>query len=381
METTKKILAALGWSDKGEDFAVGKDNFNDLEIRPSEKNDQFYYFYLKKDKRLIKQFVLDEKTKVDYLCRVALIKNGEKFTPRLALSVRDKAKQIVQDQEIAPTNIKANVALEDCHENFWKLIGFLQTLKTIDVPKEIFSLMSQDENEIVEALRGRGTDSVANIIKVLSAAPDINLTQKDINSLLKRRERLAEFKKALDEQATDEGWWQKFFENNKWIFGYGLNYEILRHEQGQPNYGGTRLDGTGGQRGDHLMSTMGDLNFTVLVEIKTPATPLLQGSAEIRNGAWSLSKNFTDALVQIQANIQTWELDGSDQTDNKDRLEKESVYTVKPKGIVVIGSLEELKKERHQWETFQRFRKSIHGIDIITFDELLNRASFIVDSN
>ena len=120
------------------------------------------------------------------------------------------------------------------------------------------------------------------------------------------------------------------------------------------------------------------MSFTVLVEIKTPVTRLLQGTEEIRNGAWSLSKDLADALSQIEANIDMWEKDGSRQVDNRDRLENENIFTVKPKGIIVIGSLTELDT-RSKRETFQRFRKSIHGIDILTFDELYERARFIVE--
>jgi hypothetical protein len=54
------------------------------------------------------------------------------------------------------------------------------------------------------------------------------------------------------------------------------------------------------------------------------------------------------------------------------------IFTVKPKGIIVIGSLSDLDT-RSKRETFQRFRKSIHGVDILTFDELYQRARFIVD--
>jgi len=380
MELSKEIFNMLGWAKKSDDFVVGRDNFSDLQINSTPAIEQFYYFFYQKDRRLIKQFVLNEGKQVDYICRVTLIKKDDKFTPRLSFSVRDKTKKIIENTEVAPTNIKANVSLDECYDNFWKLISFIKSLQDIELPKDKFSLMSQDEGEIVSALRGRGTGSVLNIVKQLFLSPDISLTQKDINSLLKRRERLAGFKKALSEHSTDEGWWQDFFEQNKWIFGYGLNYEILRQQQSQPNYGGARIDGTGGQRGDNLMSTTGDLNFTVLVEIKTPATPLLQGTKEIRNGAWSLSKNLTDALSQIQANIQTWEKQGSEQPDNKDELEKMSVFTVKPKGIIIIGSLGQLD-DRHKRETFQRFRKSIHGIDTITFDELFERAKFIVEND
>ena len=379
MKFSKEIFNILGWSEKSDDFIIGKDNFSDLQISSTPAIEQFYYFFYQKDRRLIKQFVLNEGKQVDYICRVTLIKKDDKFTPRLSFSVRDKTKKIIENTEVTPTNIKANVSLDECYDNFWKLISFLKSLQDIELPKDKFSLMSQDEGEIVSALRGRGTDSVLNIGKQLFLSPDISLTQKDINSLLRRKEKLAIFKKALTEHSSDEDWWQDFFEENKWIFGYGLNYEILRQQQSQPTYGGVRMDGKGGQRGDNLMSTTGDLNFTVLVEIKTPATPLLQGTQEIRNGAWSLSKNLTDALSQIQANIQTWEKQGSEQPENRDKLEKLSIFTVKPKGIIVIGSLSQLV-DRNKRETFQRFRKSIHGIDIITYDEIFERAKFIVEN-
>jgi len=367
---------------KSEDFIVGEDDFSNLQINSTEI-DKFYYFYHQKDKRLIKHFILLNKDRVDYICQVILIKKGEKFTPRLSFSVRDKTGKIAErarTTEETENSIKANVNLVECYEHFWKLVAFLQSLSGIEIPRGNFSLVSEDENAIIAALHGRSTESVLNIIKALSSASNIALTQKDINALLKRKEKLVVFEEQLKAKNPDESKWQEFFDKNKWIFGYGLNYEILRPEQSQPNYGGTRLDGKGGQKGDNLMSTSGDLSFTVLVEIKTPATPLLQGTGEIRNGAWSLSRDLTDAISQIQANIQMWEKEGSAQEDNKDRLEKEAIYTVKPKGIIVIGHLGDLVSDRHKWQTFQRFRKSIHGIDIITFDELYKRAKFIVDS-
>ncbi len=376
----KKIFGGIIFAKKSEDFIIGMDNFSDLEIKSTHEIEQFYYFMHKQDRRLIKQFILDTKQKVSYMCRVSLIKKGEKFTPRLTLSVRDDTKQIVESKENIPTNIKASINLDECYDNFWKLISFLLSLKNVEIPTDKFSLISSEDEEIIGALRGREVNSIRKLINELSSFPGISFTQKDIGILLKRREKLAEFLNGLTEHHDNESWWQNFFEDNKWIFGYGLNYEILRHQQGQPNYGGTKIDGKGGQRGDNLMCTIGDLNFTVLVEIKTPKTPLLQGTQEIRNGAWSLSKDLIDALSQIQANIYTWEKQGSEQPENRDSLEKESVYTIKPKGIIIIGSLKQFGDNRNKRETFQRFRKSIHGIDIITFDELFRRAKFIVDN-
>ena len=188
---------------------------------------------------------------------------------------------------------------------------------------------------------------------------------------------LQEFRNSIDDGDKHEDYWQRFFEVNKWIFGYGLNYKILRQEQTQPNYGGTRVDGTGGQRGDYLTSTKGDISFIVLVEIKTPFTPLLQGTEPQRNGAWGLSKQLTDGITQLQANKSTWEINGSKEDDNRDRLENENIFTVTPNGILVIGRLNQLET-RDKRGTFHRFRQSVHGIEVITFDELLKRAEFIV---
>jgi hypothetical protein len=74
-----------------------------------------------------------------------------------------------------------------------------------------------------------------------------------------------------------------------------------------------------------------------------------------------------------------WGDTGSKQPDNWDRFQGEGIYTIQPKGIVVIGSLSDVKSVRSKRETFQRFRSSIHGIDLLTFDELHARAKFIVE--
>lgn len=197
-----------------------------------------------------------------------------------------------------------------------------------------------------------------------------------------RQQKLEEFEQGLESHGIgQEGYWQTFFNENKWIFGYGLNYQILVPEQNQPHYGGTQVGGTGGQRGDYLCSSIGDISFTVLVEIKTPETPLLSGRTQIRSGAWALAPELTNAISQLQVNLATWEIEGARQLSNMDRLEGDEKYTVAPRGILLIGRLNQLSEDRSKRETFERFRRSIQGIEILTFDELYARARFIVEEN
>jgi hypothetical protein len=188
---------------------------------------------------------------------------------------------------------------------------------------------------------------------------------------------LGHFEEMLNNDSLSEDNWQDFFEANIWIFGYGLRYQILRVVQTQPNYGGTNVSGRGGQRGDFLTATEAEKKFTCLVEIKRPSTPLLQNS-EYRNGAWGTSSELSGSISQIQINCAKWEISSSREDDNRDRLG--SIYTVAPRGIVVIGNTNQLDN-RDKINSFERSRNSLHNPEIITFDELYQRARFIVNDN
>lgn len=187
---------------------------------------------------------------------------------------------------------------------------------------------------------------------------------------------LAEFEQAIADSGKGEDWWQKFFSNNKWIFGYGLNYQILQTIQEQPQYTGANVTGSGGQRGDFLQSTTASVSFTVLVEIKKPSTALLK--EEYRNGAWNVTEELSGGVAQVQANAMRWEVEGSRSDGNRDKVEGEhSAFTVRPKGIVVIGNTAQLDT-RDKRNSFELFRRNLNDPEILTFDELLERARFIV---
>jgi hypothetical protein len=153
MSTSTERISKLARSSKSEDFRIGEDDFRDLQITSTPAIENFYYFYDKKHHRLIKQFVLDRRTQVDYLCVVTLIKKEDKFTPRLSFSVRDKAKQITEETPEAVTNIRSNVSLEDCHETFWKLISFLQSLREIDIPTKAFRWSRKEKLRLLQLSR------------------------------------------------------------------------------------------------------------------------------------------------------------------------------------------------------------------------------------
>jgi len=189
---------------------------------------------------------------------------------------------------------------------------------------------------------------------------------------------LEEFRIQLEAGTWTERDWEAFFKANDWIFGYGLSYQFLSELQAQPNYGGTAVSGRGAQKGDHLRTTSGQARFTVLVEVKTPQAPLVLDK-EYRNGVHVLGADVTGGASQLQVNARMWAQEGSRSEANRG-LEDEDIYTVDPKSILVVGNLATLKGQqaRAKRQTFELFRRSLHNPEILTFDELYERAAHIV---
>jgi hypothetical protein len=63
----------------------------------------------------------------------------------------------------------------------------------------------------------------------------------------------------------------------------------------------------------------------------------------------------------------------------------EEIFNFKPLAFIVIGALDEFVSEHgvnvDKVRSFELYRNSISGIEVLTFDELYERSRFIVESN
>ena len=185
---------------------------------------------------------------------------------------------------------------------------------------------------------------------------------------------MEKFEYALS-QDYDEAYWQKLLSEDDWIFGYGLSYYCLTMLNQQVLVGRKDIMNRNGQVVDFLAAS-GHTRYVVLVEIKKPSTSLL--GSRCRNHAFSISSDLADAVAQVQGYIETW---GTNATIGRYDFERDNnLTTAKPKGILVIGNTSELDttdKER----SFELFRNGLNQVDIITYDELLQRAHYILGKN
>ncbi|MCL5959429.1 MAG: DUF4263 domain-containing protein [Chloroflexi bacterium] len=247
-----------------------------------------------------------------------------------------------------------------------------RNLRVIDEDLEL--ILSGKEREAILYFREQSGDRFLEALEelmpdLLEAAALKRLHQSRTDALARFRERMAE-------NEWGESEWQQFFESNTWIFGYGLAYRFLSTLQEQPFYGGTTLDGAGGQRGDFLLATEANARFTVLVDIKKPGTKLLH-DRPYRNKVYAASLAVVSGVSQLQSNCRTWAEEGSRQDSNREQLRRSGTYTCEPKGILVVGHTEQLDIA-DKAHSFELFRRNLHNPEIITFDELLARAEFIV---
>lgn len=243
------------------------------------------------------------------------------------------------------------------------------------------SLVHDNQDAFLEALRGQ-------------------VTKEDIVALGYRKKQLGIFSQLLSDPEFfdlckkqksikgDEPLWQAFFEKNPWVFGYGLSYFYVtgfdekKLEQLVQGYDLLNR----GKRADAVMKTKGIINSLCFAEIKHHNTKLVEGDY-YRSGCWAPSKEMAGAVAQVQATvaIAMHKLHGMQRMlDDDGTPTGEDVFNFKPRAFIVIGSLSEFIGEhgvnQDKLRSFELYRTSLMGIDILTFDELYERTKFIVET-
>jgi len=288
------------------------------------------------------------------------------------------------------------------HFSFQKLATFLKYLSELDLPG-----INERRVSIQQVDNGEKFDSeTSKKIRTLLIHPDgqkivdelINsgmITSRDIVNIGYRKRQVEIFDKLLHEkeylltyknennikQAPTEKVWQHFFRKNEWIFGFGLDYRFLSILQNEAHIANADIAGKDGAIIDSLL---GSSKFTVLVEMKKPDTPLFK-SRQDRANSWKLSGELIDAVSQILEQRASWQISAERNANQNfnDKGELIKQKTLDPKSILIIGSNREFsgseKEIQIKQRTFELFHRDSRNIEILTYDELFERAKFMVE--
>lgn len=225
------------------------------------------------------------------------------------------------------------------------------------------------------------------------------VTERDLVTVAYRRQQLELFERLLsdddffDEKAREvrgpEEVWQKFFEANQWIFGGSLFFNAAGAIDGgklERVVAGASVAGPG-KRADGLLSTRGRVGALCFAEIKTHRTRLLQKSP-YRSGVWGPTTDLTDAIAQSQRTVHLAEgniRDALRVVDDEGNPLGKDAYLIRPRSVLVCGDLQEFVTahgvNREKFACFELFRRHLQGPEVVTFDELLERARLLVEQS
>ncbi len=241
---------------------------------------------------------------------------------------------------------------------------------------------------------------------VLSLSPELvravienELDIIDVQSLAYRRKQLSLMNRMISEPdffechreqlnvSSKERVWQIFFEQNQWIFGFALHYVIgegVSPKRLEQIVAGHTIAGSG-KRTDALLKTRGILRSLCYVEIKTHETSLIHHS-QYRSDVWRPSDELVGAVAQSQKTVQLAIQHLNEKLElplDTDATHGE-FFNYVPRSVLVCGSLSEFQTKAgvniSKFSSFELYRRAILMPDIITFDELHERAAAIVEA-
>ena len=404
MSRTRRTLASTTTFDN--EFDLTERNLDELIIKETYNKDKCIIWDKKDPTIAYNSIVLSKNSKSKNVCELSFYKSRTtgKYIPRPTF------KRIAHNGEIRKTRSgdKVIIRLADSENatTFWNLISFLVSYKQlveIGEFEESFKVIPKD-SYILEFKSKSEQQKVADLKELIGIA---ELSTSAIKSLTfeSRKQNLKAFYYLLKNEDVrgheshkhyrdkynlpngEEYIWHHFLKRNDWILGLNLDIRFIIEFLDEQKVGLEDSKGKSSPQTDLL----GVSDFTTLVELKHTKTNIFKKTkSKGRANTWDFTPDFIEGISQCLG--QKFELDKVfDQktfiSDDGSRLDKREIQSIDPKSILLIGNKKrEIPTNDGSDENFtknktlQRFRRNNRNIEVLTFDELFERAYQVVYS-
>lgn len=388
------------------EFNAINEDFATLEIRERNNKTTCLIWSKRVSDKSYNRFVLAENEYNKTVCDVTFHASSisGKYIPRLTFRKINK-------RTGDTVTYSRNVIIISFNEHedpivFWKFINFLSSYKElVDLGEFKDTYSVQHKDDYIKALEGLAQELDVNDLKKLLHLANLNdgdrkallyeARKNDINvfwCLLKNIDDYHNQYKRHYRITTDgeEIIWHHFLKKNEWILGLNSDIKFVKDLYDEQKVGNENSSGSGSPKAD-FFGLISD--YTMLVELKHSNTSIFKSDkSKGRADTWDFTSDFIEAISQCLA--QKFALEKSFESKNfineNKRLRKDYIINIDPKSLLIIGNKkrefpidEENVKEEDMIKnkTFERFRRNNRNIDIITFDELFERAYQIVYNN
>ncbi len=179
------------------------------------------------------------------------------------------------------------------------------------------------------------------------------------------KNKIDEFNKRLKKKYPEtrgKNSWQTWIYGNVWLFGMNYVKSIEKQKVGFDNIP------------DFVFLTVDQ--FLDVLDIKAPEHPVIIKDKN-HSGSYYWSSKVSEAIGQVANYLHELE---KNQLQVAQRIERElnlKIRAVKPRAMIVIGRSN--KWDENENEGFRKLNDSLHGIEVIAYDQLLMRANRLVE--
>ncbi len=255
------------------------------------------------------------------------------------------------------------------YDNTWSFFADkLGLIRALDVHKPAAAVARRSILNVSRSPAQEARDTALTIVN--RSAETIAKDQPEQLATLKENIELATLQALIDrfESMTKskalENEWQRFLDDNPFLLSLAFGYPVIK-VHGQASVGGRKLSGRGDKVADFLVKNS-MTNNCAIVELKRPNTKLLNRKAA-QNGVYTPSSELVGAINQA--------LDQKYQFDRQITQIKENsgIHDIKSYSVhccLLIGSM---PKDEDRQKSFELFRGNSKDVEIVTFDELLQK--------
>ena len=387
------------------DFDLTKEDVSTLEI--IETNDKNNCYIRSKSTHIqYHSFILARNSRTITLCEVQFFKSKVtgKYIPRPIFRKKNVSDGTIQTCK--GEDIIVNLSKGEDAQRFWDLIGFLESFKDVVEAGTFnyrFAVIQKDFANILRQL-----DTPQKVKTIIDLVKNGKFSAEDIRSMVYESRKIVlkgflmllrndyygqqnvssqDRYKSRYNLRGDEAVWQHFLKKNDWILGLNADLRFIADFIEQANVGIPNTNGKGSPEVDFL----GYANYTTLIELKTPDTPIFKEKkgSNSRANTWEFSPEFISGISQCLAQKLDFDTNYNSKNivdENNKRVSKDDVFNADVKVVFVIGSrYKEFPHDNHEdnickSKTFELYRRNNRNVEIITYDELFERAYHIVMS-
>ncbi len=233
-----------------------------------------------------------------------------------------------------------------------------KTTQTRKTQKELINKTSQK----IAGLRNEEESLKQNVqvLRNLLKESSISYYQSKLNEL---KNRLTSDKKYSETKGNNS--WQKWIYDNNWIFGIQYGMAIEKEKVGFDNIP------------DFLFPTID--GFLDILEIKLPTSDVIKEDTS-HTGSFVWSSDTNKAIGQVVNYIHQIELNQLQIQQKINRHYSKEIgkelFIIKPRAFILIGKSEQYEPE--QKEALRKLNYSLHGIEVLTYTDLLQRGNNII---